>query len=100
MTFGKGNLIPNEWEDWFKEEFTFYWEQGLMAKEIYEKMQFNDPPHTPWLPLKEWHVYYFAEKYGLKKRKGKRAHDAKENQEETSNQNALQPWEMPFQRFP
>jgi hypothetical protein len=77
---GKEPLIPPDWEDYWRDEFTWHWNEGHPAKEIFEDMQFDDPANTPWKPLKLWHVYYFAEKYGLKKRKGKR-HRA--TQEET-----------------
>lgn len=63
-------LIPPEHEYWFREDFTYFWEQGYTAKQIYEEMQFgkNDMGEAPWEGLKLYHVYYFADKYGLKKR--------------------------------
>jgi len=60
-------LIPAECEDYFKEEFIWRWEEGYTAKQIFEELQFNDPDNAPW-KLQLWHVYYFAQKYGLKKR--------------------------------
>ena len=63
-------LIPTEHEYWFREDFTAYWNEGLSAKEIAKEMQFNDPSNAPW-DLREWHVYYFAQKFGLPKRNRK-----------------------------
>lgn len=71
MSIGKANpepLIPPKWEDYFREEFTWHWNEGHSAKEIFEEMQFDDPENTPWKPLKMYHIYYFARKYKLKKR--------------------------------
>ena len=64
-------LIPTEHEYWFREDFEYYWNKGLTAKEIFKEMQFDDPPHSPW-KLKLYHVYYFANKFGLKKRNQRR----------------------------
>jgi len=64
-------LIPAEEEDWFREEFEYYWNKGCTAKEIFEEMQFDDNDNAPW-KLKLYHVYYFANKFGLKKRNQRR----------------------------
>lgn len=66
----KYRLIPPEEEYWFREDFTYYWEQGLTAKQIAKEMQFKEDEKgdAPWSPLEVWHVYYFAQKYKLKKR--------------------------------
>lgn len=63
-------LIPPKWEDYWREEFTWHWNEGHSAKEIAEEMQFFDTPdNVPWAgKLKLYHVYYFAKKYNLKKR--------------------------------
>lgn len=80
---GKEPLIPLEWEDWWRDNFEYYWNEGLPAKQIAEEMQFFDTPdNVPWAgKLKLYHVYYFAEKYGLKKRHHPRKRRA--TQEET-----------------
>jgi hypothetical protein len=70
MVFGRENLIPPEHTDegsYFKETFIMLWNEGRSAKEIAEELQFDDPKNAPW-KLKLYHVYYFAEKWGLKKR--------------------------------
>jgi len=66
----RNRLIPAEEEEWFREDFEYYWEQGLTAKEIAKRMQFKEDENgdAPWSPLEIYHVYYFANKYGLKKR--------------------------------
>jgi hypothetical protein len=71
----RGRLLPipniNEMEDWevdvFVEDFEYYWEQGLGAKEIAKEMQFkrDENGDAPWSPLELWHVYYFAKRLGL-----------------------------------
>lgn len=63
---------PPELLDYFQETFEYLWNKGYSAKEIAKELQFDDKENTPWDgKLKVWHVYYFAQKFGLKKRNQK-----------------------------
>lgn len=74
MGFGDQPLIPGEDTDagsYFKETFIMLWNEGKTAKEIAEELQFFDKPmFAPWSgKLLLRHVYYFAKKWKLPKRK-------------------------------
>jgi len=54
---------------YFRDTFEMLWNRGDSAKEIAKELQFDDVRNTPWDGrLKEWHVYYFAQKWKLKPR--------------------------------
>lgn len=78
--FGQEPLIDENTPEgsYFKETFIMLWNQGKSAKEIAEELQFFDGPDNPNSlspvnpydnKLKLYHVYYYAQKWGLPKRR-------------------------------
>jgi hypothetical protein len=113
MVYGQDNLVPDDDElDWLLEEIAAFWNEGLSAKEIAEKMWFGETaikeakergfkvgeigyPH-----LKTRHIYYFVQKYGKKygmlpKRKLKK--EPEEEQKEEVKNGVPYTNDMPFE---
>jgi hypothetical protein len=73
LVFGKEPLVPKEELPDFLNALSYFWDEGLSAKQIAKEMRFGEPQPHGWPNLKPEHVYYFAEKYakeyGFKPRK-------------------------------